>query len=107
MIARSWHGRVPESKGDAYYAYLLRTGLADYAATPGNRGVRVLRRTADGVTEYLLTTLWDSIDAIKAFAGEDYERARYYPEDDDYLLEREELVTHYEVLLDSAGGSTG
>jgi hypothetical protein len=35
MIARSWHGRVPESKGEAYYAYLLRTGLADYASTPG------------------------------------------------------------------------
>lgn len=101
MIARSWHGRVPEHKSEAYYAYLIRTGLADYASTPGNRGVRVLRRTSNGVTEYLLTTLWDSIEAIKAFAGEDYERARYYPEDDDYLLEREELVTHYEVLADS------
>ncbi|MDB4909666.1 MAG: antibiotic biosynthesis monooxygenase [Gemmatimonadetes bacterium] len=101
MIARSWHGRVPESKGEAYYAYLLRTGLADYASTPGNRGVRVLRRTSGGVTEYLLTTLWDSIEAIKAFAGEDYERARYYPEDDEYLLEREELVMHYELLADS------
>lgn len=101
MIARSWHGRVPESKGDAYYAYLLRTGLSDYARTPGNRGVQVLRRTSNGVTEYLLTTLWDSIDAIKAFAGENYERARYYPEDDEYLLEREEFVTHYEVLADS------
>ena len=72
-----------------------------HARTPGNRGVRVLRRTSNGVTEYLLTTLWDSIDAIKAFAGEDYERARYYPEDDEYLLEREEFVTHYEVLADS------
>jgi heme-degrading monooxygenase HmoA len=101
MIARSWHGRVPESKGEAYYAYLLRTGLADYASAPGNRGVRVLRRTSNGVTEYLLTTLWDSIDAIKAFAGEDYERARYYPEDHEYLLEREELVMHYELLADS------
>jgi len=101
MIARSWHGRVPESKGDAYYTYLLRTGIPDYASTPGNRGVRVLRRTSNGVTEYLLTTLWDSIDAVKAFAGEAYERARYYPADDDYLLESEEFVTHYEVLIDS------
>jgi heme-degrading monooxygenase HmoA len=105
MIARSWHGRVPESKADEYYAYLLRTGLADYASTPGNRGVRVLRRTSNGVTEYLLTTLWDSIDAIKAFAGEDYERARYYGEDDAFLLEREEFVTHYEVLADSKSPS--
>ncbi|HEV7702700.1 MAG TPA: hypothetical protein VGO46_00350 [Gemmatimonadaceae bacterium] len=101
MIARSWHGRVPESKSDAYYEYLLRTGLADYASTLGNLGVRVVRRTTNGITEYLLTTIWDSLDAIKSFAGEDYERARYYPEDDDFLLEREEFVLHYEVLLDS------
>ena len=37
MIARIWHGRVPASKGDAYYAYLLQTGVQDYAATPGTR----------------------------------------------------------------------
>jgi hypothetical protein len=41
MIARAWHGRVPESKSESYYAYLLRRGLADYASTPGNRGVWV------------------------------------------------------------------
>jgi heme-degrading monooxygenase HmoA len=63
--------------------------------------VWVFRRTTDGVTEFLLTTMWDSLDAIKRFAGDDYERARYYGEDDDYLLEREEFVTHYEVLADS------
>jgi heme-degrading monooxygenase HmoA len=98
MIARAWHGRVPASKSEAYYEYLLRTGLADYESTPGNRGVWVFRRTEDGVTHFLLTSLWDSLDSIKAFAGDDYERARYYPEDDDFLLEREPFVTHYEVL---------
>jgi heme-degrading monooxygenase HmoA len=98
MIARTWHGRVPTEKADAYYAYLLRTGLADYAATPGNRGVSVLRRTDGTVTHFLLVTVWESIEAIRAFAGPEYESARYYPEDDMYLLEREPLVTHYEVL---------
>jgi heme-degrading monooxygenase HmoA len=98
MIGRAWHGRVPAEKADAYYTYLLRTGLSDYKATPGNRGVHVLRRTEGDVTHFLLLTFWDSLDAIKAFAGADYERARYYPEDDDYLLEREPLVAHYEVL---------
>lgn len=98
MIARTWHGRVPAEKADTYYAYLLRTGLSDYASTPGNRGVHVLRRTEGGVTHFLLLTFWESLDAIKAFAGQDYERARYYGEDDDYLLEREPLVMHYDVL---------
>ena len=54
MIARIWHGRVPASKSDAYYAYLLQTGVPEYAATPGNKGVQVLRKTEDGVTHFLL-----------------------------------------------------
>ena len=98
MIARMWHGRVPTEKADAYHAYLLRTGVPDYEKTPGNRGVFVLRRAEGSITHYVLTTLWDSIDAIRAFAGPELERARYYPEDDEYLLEREPFVLHYEVL---------
>jgi heme-degrading monooxygenase HmoA len=98
MIARVWHGRVPTGKAEAYYTYLLRTGLADYAATPGNRGVQVLRRTEGDITHFVLTTRWESLEAIKRFAGEDFEKARYYPEDDDFLLEREPLVQHFDVL---------
>lgn len=98
MIGRTWHGRVPTEKADAYYAYLQRTGLSDYVKTPGNRGVYVLRRTDGQVTHFLLLTFWDSLDAIRAFAGDEYERARYYPEDDEFLLEREPYVSHYDVL---------
>ena len=99
MIARTWHGRVPAAQADAYHEYLLRTGVADYARTAGNRGVYVLRRREGEVAHFLLITHWESVEAIKGFAGEDYERARYYPEDDDFLLEREPFVTHYEMLL--------
>ncbi|MFL6259307.1 MAG: antibiotic biosynthesis monooxygenase family protein [Thermoanaerobaculia bacterium] len=99
MIARTWHGRVPAAKADAYHDYLLRTGVADYAGTPGNHGVHVLRRVEGEVAHFLLITYWESVEAIRRFAGEDYERARYYPEDDGFLLEREPFVTHYEVLL--------
>jgi len=98
MIARSWHGRVPTSKADAYYRYLLQRRLADYRATPGNRGVYVFPKTEGEITHFVLTTFWEPFDAIRAFAGADYERARYYPEDDEYLLEREPHVTHYDVL---------
>ena len=103
MIARQWHGRVRASDADAYYAYLLGTGLMDYRQTPGNRGVQVLRRQEGDVVHYFLTTLWDSWDSIKAFAGDDVERARYYPEDTRFLLELEPTVTHFEVLADGAG----
>lgn len=100
MIARIWHGRVPSAKADSYYAFLERTGLSDYRTTPGNRGVFVFRRTDGDETHFMLTSLWDSLDAIRRFAGDDYTRARYYPGDDEYLLERESFVTHYEVLFD-------
>ena len=104
MIARTWRGFTSAEDADRYLAYLHETGLREYRATPGNRGVFVFRRTEGAVTHFLLTTLWDSVEAIQGFAGADYERARYYPEDDDYLLEREPFVTHYEVL--SATGAS-
>ena len=98
MVARIWHGAVPLEKADAYYEYLLDTGVRELSATAGNRGVQVLRRI-DGINaHFLLISLWDSLAAIRAFAGEDVERARYYPEDDEYLIELEPEVKHYDVL---------
>jgi len=98
MIARHWHGRVRAADADTYHAYLRRTGVADLRATPGNRGVYVLRRVEGADAHFVLISLWESRDAIRAFAGEDVERARYYPEDARYLLELEPTVTHYDVL---------
>ncbi len=98
MIARLWHGRVPLAKAEAYHQYLLLTGLADYTKVKGNRGVSLLRKDEAAITHYYTLTYWDDIEAIKLFAGEDYEKARYYPEDKDYLLEFEPTVMHYDVL---------
>ncbi len=99
MIARTWHGRVSREQSDAYYEYVLRTGVPEYKATPGNRGVYVLRRMDGPDAHFLLISLWDSWDAIRAFAGDDVERARYYLEDAAHLLEMEPTVAHYEVLV--------
>jgi hypothetical protein len=99
MIARTWKGRVPAAKSAAYYEFLLRTGVRDYEATPGNRGVLMQRRIEGDEAHFVLTTLWDSVENIKKFAGEQYERAYYYAEDDEYLIERDTFVTHAEVLV--------
>lgn len=99
MMARTWHGRVRTEDAEGYYQYLLRTGIPDYRATPGNLGITVLRRMEGNETHFVLITFWESMKAIQAFAGETPERARYYPEDERYLLELEPLVTHHEVLL--------
>ena len=104
MIARLWRGRVATSDADDYVRYLQRTGIPDYEATPGNRGVRLLRRTVGNETYFLLLTFWDSYDAIRAFAGDDIERARYYPRDEAYLIDPEETVLHFDVVPDRAQG---
>ena len=98
MIARTWKGAVRASDGDAYADYMRETGVAGYAATPGNRGVWMLRRTDGERAEFLMFTLWDSLEAVKGFAGEDYETAVFYPEDDRFLVERDLTCSHYEVL---------
>jgi heme-degrading monooxygenase HmoA len=98
MIARIWRGAVARADGDAYSRYIHDTGIAGYIATPGNRGAWMLRRDVGELTEFLAFTLWESLDAIKAFAGEEYERAVYYPEDERYLVEHDDTCSHYEVV---------
>ena len=99
MIARTWHGIVPASKADAYHHYMEETGVKGLRSTPGNRGVYMLRRIEGNVAHFQIMSLWDSYDAIRRFAGADFERAVYYPEDKNFLLELEPHVTHYEVLV--------
>jgi len=98
MIARIWRGVTPQNKSDQYFEYLMKTGIPDYRKTEGNLGVYVLRRISDNRAEFLLISLWQSFGAIRRFAGEDIEKAVYYPEDSEFLLELEPKVTHYEVL---------
>jgi heme-degrading monooxygenase HmoA len=97
MIARVWRGTVSKEDGDAYAAYMQDTGVAGYAKIAGNQGVWMLRRpVADGV-EFMMFTLWESLDAVRAFAGEDYETAVFYAEDERFLIQRELFSSHYEV----------
>jgi len=98
MIARLWRGAVPEARADEYQKYLESTGLKEYGSTRGNRGVYVLRRIDRGRAEFLLVSLWESMEAIRRFAGADVEKAVYYPKDKEFLLELEPKVVHYEVL---------
>jgi heme-degrading monooxygenase HmoA len=98
MIARIWRGAVRTADADAYADYIRQTGVADYERTPGNRGVWMLRRNTGELTEFVMFTLWESLDAVKLFAGDDYEKAVYYPDDERYLVERDETTTHFEVI---------
>lgn len=99
-IARIWHGRTKTAKADEYYAYLKEAGIKKIRGIAGNLGVQVLRRTENEVTEFTVISYWESIDAIRRFAGADVEKTHHLPKDPEYLLELQPTVRHYEVVLD-------
>ena len=101
MIARIWRGAVRAEDADAYLSYLEETGFKEYRETPGNRGLLALRRIEGDRCGYVLLTLWDSIAAVKAFAGDDVGTAIFYPEDERFLVERDETSSHYDVVVRS------
>lgn len=103
MIARIWRGAVRAADADAYAAYMENTGVAGYAETPGNEGVWMLRRDLDERTEFVMFTVWTSLEAVKAFAGDDYEAAVFYRDDDRFLIERDLKATHYIVAAHFRG----
>jgi heme-degrading monooxygenase HmoA len=98
MISRMWHGRVPASKAKAYREFLNSRAIPDYRSVKGNLSVHILERAEGDITHFVTLTFWESMDSIKAFAGEDAEKAKYYDEDRDFLLEFEPTVVHYEVI---------
>ena len=107
MIARVWNGVVPAEKASGYSEYLADSdrGVRGYQAIRGNRGVSLLRRVEGDRVHFLLISLWESVDAIREYAGPDIERARYFDYDLECLLDPEPNVRHYEVLVTSELGA--
>jgi heme-degrading monooxygenase HmoA len=97
MIARLWHGRTRAGDADAYLEFLKVRAIPDYQAVPGNRGVYLLHRIEGDVAHFYTLTHWDDFEAIRAFAGAEIERAKYYPEDAGFLLEFEPTVQHFDL----------
>ena len=106
MIARTWRGTVRTADADHYAGYIRDTGFAEYGRTPGNRGAWLLRRDGDGTTEFVTLSLWQSLEAVRAFAGDDIEAAVLYPEDERHLIDGGADIRHFEVveqIADPAG----
>jgi heme-degrading monooxygenase HmoA len=98
MIARIWHGRTTALNADTYFDFLKARAVPDYKSVAGNCGVHLMRRFEGDVAHFITLTFWESRGAVASFAGADIERAKYYPEDKDFLLEFEPNVQHYEVF---------
>jgi len=98
MVARIWHGKTKSTDFEAYTEFLKKVAIPDYQKTPGFKGLSFLRHQKNNEAHFNLITYWEDQDVIKNFAGADLEKAKYYPEDDEFLLEFEEHVQHYEVF---------
>ncbi|MHA4806491.1 antibiotic biosynthesis monooxygenase [Flavitalea flava] len=98
MIARIWHGKTKASQLEAYSAFLRERAVPDYSSTKGFKGLSFLHQIKGDEAHFNLITYWENLDVIRNFAGEDLEKAKYYPEDKDFLLEFEEKVQHHEVF---------
>lgn len=99
MIARTWRGVTASGDADDYVDYLRRTGFAACRATPANLGVLVLRRKSRDRAEFVFMSLWESPDAARRFAGDEPDRAVFFPEDQRFLVEKDEHVDHFETVL--------
>jgi hypothetical protein len=98
-ILREWRAEIRTPQSKEYVDYIRKTGLADYRNTPGNLGAMIAVREIDSErTEVITISLWSSLEAIRAFAGDPIDQSRYYPEDEQYLLTHPDKVQHYEAF---------
>jgi heme-degrading monooxygenase HmoA len=98
MITRLWHGRTSLEHAPYYLEFLLNAGTKEYKETPGNISIKIWTKKDKDCCHFYTVTEWEDLDAVKRFAGEDFEEAVYYPEDQGILLEFEEKVTHFETF---------
>lgn len=101
MIARTWHGRTRICDAQAYEGFVRARAAPDYASIPGFVRAVFTRRDEGDIAHFLLITFWETMDSVAAFAGVDPSKAKYYPEDDQYLLEQEDRSLNHHVFFDS------
>ncbi len=99
-IMRLWHGEVALDKADEYEQFMVDRAAPDYGSVEGLLKLYFQRRNAGDIAHFLLVTLWDSMDSIKKFAGDNPDLAKYYPEDDNFLLSKEKNTTMYDVFYE-------
>lgn len=107
MIARVWRGATLGEDADAYAAYIEESAMKPARELPGSRGTLILRRLHAGYAEFETILLFDSMDDVRAFAGDDLDQAVFFPEDDRYLVQRDLEVGHFEADVVVQGPGTG
>ena len=96
LISRHWKGVARRDRAEAYVRHLLDDTFPHLRGIPGFVRASILRREVEEGTEFQIVSLWESLDAIRAFAGDDLEKAHIAPEARALLSRWEERVTHFE-----------
>jgi antibiotic biosynthesis monooxygenase (ABM) superfamily enzyme len=102
VIARLWHGWTAPENADAYEEFLRTKMFPSIHAVPGYLGADFLRRKDSDEIAFVTITRFESVEAVQAFAGEDYERAVVESEARELLSRFDERSEHYEIVLDRA-----
>jgi heme-degrading monooxygenase HmoA len=102
MIARAWRGRSTVADGPRYVEHLEQSVFPQLEQLDGHQSAYLLQRTVGGDVEFLVITLWDSLDVIRQFAGDDVGTAVVEPAARALLSDFDEHVDHYEVALPRA-----
>jgi heme-degrading monooxygenase HmoA len=98
MILREWRGRASVDQAEAYPEHFRRSVLPELRGIPGFCGATLSRRDFGDGIEYLVLTRWQSMDAIRAFAGGDVGKAVVEPGAVAALAEFDDTVRHYEII---------
>ena len=98
MIARLWHGYTKPEDAPTYHEMLLKSILPGIHRIAGYKGSYVLRKDVDGEVEFITITLWESLDAIREFAGPDYEKCVIAPDAAHLLTRHDARSTHYDAI---------
>jgi heme-degrading monooxygenase HmoA len=102
MIGRMWRGSTSRENADAYEQILRTNVLPELGAIAGSRGAFVMRRDVEDGVEFVTLTLFDSLEAVREFAGPDYETAVIIPEAEALLSDFDAKARHYEIAIQPA-----
>jgi heme-degrading monooxygenase HmoA len=97
VIARVWHGKTSRSDRASYLAFVKKAAVKEFKGAKGNLGAYILVRDSEDSTEFLVMSFWESMKAIRGFAGGDPDKPVYFAQDSEYLLRLTSIVKHYKV----------
>ncbi len=98
MIVRIWHGRTKTANAETYRQFVIDTGITEYTSVEGNLGAQIWQQKEEDITHIWTVSWWKDQESIKAFAGDEIEKAKYYDDDKKYLLEFEPTVVHRDAF---------